>query len=180
MKIYITRHGQTDSNKERRLMGQKINDSLNEVGIKQSEELAKSLLKEEFDIVFSSPLKRALETSEIIKKQLNIPIITDKRLTERDFGSLSGKSWDEIENSSPWTTRENDLAQKYDYSSFGGETAKDVEKRLIDFLEYLKKEYSDKKILIVAHGGIAKLLQHIYRDKEVFTPKNCTVSSFEI
>ena len=68
MKIYITRHGQTDSNKERKLMGQKIDDSLNEVGIKQAKELAKSLFEEGFDIIFSSPLKRASETSEIIKK----------------------------------------------------------------------------------------------------------------
>lgn len=181
MRIYIVRHGQTDSNKNRQLMGQRIDESLNKIGIRETEKLSKSLVGEDFDIIFSSPLKRALETAEIINKNFNILIKTDNRLKERDFGSLSGKSWDEIESETSWNAHDDDRAQKYNYSSFGGETVGEVRTRLLSFLENIKKEYKNKKVLIVAHGGIMKLMQNIYKTKEeIFTPKNTELYSFDI
>ena len=162
-------------------MGQRVDEPLNDTGIKQAEELSEGLSGESFGVIFSSPLKRAKETAEIINKDSGITIRIDDRITERDFGSLSGKNWDKIKSEAYWTVHDDDRAQKYDYSSFGGETAKEVKERLLSFLDDLKKEHKNKKVLIVAHGGIMKILQLIYGEgQEIFTPENAKLYCFDI
>ena len=66
--IYIVRHGQTDWNVEGRNQG-RTDIELNETGIKQAEEIAKKLEGKKFDMVFSSPLKRAYKTAQIISNK---------------------------------------------------------------------------------------------------------------
>jgi len=68
MKIFFVRHGETDANAKKIMMGQRIDEPLNEFGRRQAEELA-SLLPNSFDIIFSSPLKRTAQTAEIISKK---------------------------------------------------------------------------------------------------------------
>ncbi|QQR82824.1 histidine phosphatase family protein [Candidatus Campbellbacteria bacterium] len=131
-------------------------------------------------LFFSSTLKRALETAEILKKHIDAPIIIDDRLIERDFGLLTGKNWNEIEKEFSETAHNDDRAQKYDYTRFGGESAEDVKRRLLAFLDFIKKEYGSKKILIVAHGGIMKMLQRVYTQEIIFTPENGTLQTFDI
>lgn len=180
MKIFVIRHGQTESNQRGFVMGNRIDESLNDEGIHQAEKIVAELDAEKFDIIFSSTLKRALETAGIIKKHIDAPVIIDGRLVERDFGSLTGKDWSEIEKELSETAHTDDRAQRYDYTRFGGETAEDVKRRLLAFLDFIKKEHSSKKILIVAHGGIMKMLQHLYTKETIFTPENGTLQSFDI
>ena len=90
--IYIVRHGQTDYNVIGRYGG-RIDVPLNEEGIKQAHELKEMLKNIKFDLVFSSPLKRAIKTAEIISDN---EIILDKRIIERDNGELEGKLKTEI------------------------------------------------------------------------------------
>ena len=89
MKIYLIRHGQCDSN----VIGRYnfFDEDINEVGIKQAEELREEIRNINYDIVISSPMIRALHTAEIINVR-NKKIITDERLQERNPGSLEGKS----------------------------------------------------------------------------------------
>lgn len=161
-------------------MGQRVDESLNEEGVRQTHALSENLSKEDFDIIFSSPLKRALETAEIISKENNTPILVDERLLERDFGSLSGKTWEQIEEILQKDAHKKDQAQMYDYHSFGGETASDVKERIQDFLDFIKREYGSKKVLIVSHGGVMKRLQSLYKEGEVFTPDNGSLHVFDI
>lgn len=161
-------------------MGNRIDESLNDEGIIQSEKIASELAAQQFDLIFSSTLKRASETAEIIKKHIGAPVIVDGRLVERDFGSLTGKDWSQIEKEFSKTAHDDDRAQRYDYTKFGGETAEDVKRRLLAFLDFLKKEHGSKKVLIVAHGGIMKMLQHLYTEETISTPENGTLQSFDI
>lgn len=180
MKIFVVRHGQTESNQKKLVMGNRIDESLNDLGINQAETIATELGSQRFDIIFSSTLKRALETAEIIKKHLNTPIVVDARLVERDFGSLTGKNWNQIEKEFSKTAHDDDRAQRYDYTKFGGETAEDVKGRLLAFLDFIKKEHGSEKVLIVAHGGIMKMLQHLYTEEAIFTPENGALQSFDV
>ena len=180
MKIFVIRHGETESNQKRLIMGNRIDESLNDKGVEQAEKVARELVAEKFDVIFSSTLKRAQETAEIIKRHVNLPLVIDRRLGERDFGSLSGKNWSQIEKGVSETAHADDRAQRYDYTQFGGESAEDVKQRLLDFLDFLKKEHSSEKILIVAHGGIMKMLQHLYTEEKTFTPENGMLQSFEV
>lgn len=184
MKIYIVRHGETDSNKAGKLMGQRIDESLNAEGLKQARKLAEDLALDKFDVIFSSPLKRAVETAKIISDKMRVPVVHRKNLMERDFGNLSGRSWDEmLKGVGPEITdfRSKDFEQSYNYRPYGGESVEDVKKRFLEFIEELKKDYSDKKVLIVAHGGIMKLAHLLFREKFLdATPENASLHEFEV
>ena len=93
--IYLVRHGQTDWNVEKRLMG--LTDiSLNESGILQAKLLGKEASQLKIDRIFSSNLLRAKETAEIINKFINVDISLDERLKELNYGVIEGKILKEI------------------------------------------------------------------------------------
>lgn len=184
MKISIVRHGETDSNKAKKLMGCRIDEPLNTEGVRQAHELAEKIKENSFDVIFTSPLKRAKQTAEIIADKVKAPVVERKEIVERDFGSLSGKSWDEMMDeikSGNDNLKELDFEQKYDYRPYGGECSDGVERRLFKFVRDLKENYSDKKVLVVAHGGIVKLAHLLFLEKKMdSTPNNATIHEFNI
>ena len=95
MNLYLMRHGQTNWNIERRAQG-RTDIPLNETGIKQAKEAIDKIKNITFDLVYSSPLQRALKTAEIVTEG-KYPIIVDDLLIERSFGDLEGKSVDEFD-----------------------------------------------------------------------------------
>lgn len=86
MKIYIVRHGKTDWNVSGLIQG-KTDIPLNKIGEKQAE-IAKEKIEDKIDICFSSPLKRAIKTAQILS---DVNPIIDKRLVERNMGEFEGK-----------------------------------------------------------------------------------------
>ena len=99
--IYIVRHGQTDWNLLGKVQG-KQDISLNEKGREQAALTKKDLDNKEIDLIIVSPLKRALETAEIINKDRNIPMIIDYRIKERDFGEFEGQEFNIIDTRPFW------------------------------------------------------------------------------
>ena len=94
--IYIVRHGQTDWNVEGRYQG-RLDIDINEKGIEQAKIMRDELLNVKFDKVISSPLKRAIQTAQIISQFDNVgDIIIDERIIERCNGELEGKLKTEI------------------------------------------------------------------------------------
>ena len=85
MNIYVVRHGQTDWNKENKLQGN-TDIELNDNGRKQALDLKGELKNIDYDIIISSPLKRAIQTAELINN--NKPIIIEDNLRERSFGDF--------------------------------------------------------------------------------------------
>lgn len=87
--IYLVRHGQTELNQKHRLLG-RTDVPLNETGISQAQAVAALFQKNSvvFDAVYSSPLKRAVQTAKILAP--NAPVITDERLIEMDYGPFEG------------------------------------------------------------------------------------------
>ena len=99
MKLVLLRHGESEWNKENRFTGWTDVD-LSENGVKEAENAGK-LLKEKgytFDIAFTSVLKRANRTLEIVLKEmeLDIPVHYSYRLNERHYGALQGLNKDEM------------------------------------------------------------------------------------
>ena len=139
--IYIVRHGQTDWNVIGRYQGRK-DISLNDDGIKQAEELKDKLSNIKFDKVISSPLKRALETANIIT---NDNIITDERIIERCNGELEGKLKTEVDQNIDF----NDPKVKY-----GIESINDFRNRIFDFCKELENNYKNQNVLVVTHAGV--------------------------
>lgn len=147
MEVLLTRHGQTEWNVLGRVQG-RADIGLNENGIQQAEETAKSLSKEKIDLILCSPLKRAKQTAEIICKNRDIPIIYDEDVIERDFGEFEGINKKEFDFEGYWSYKQNKQYEK-------AENIKVFFDRVYNFLDRIRTEYSDKRILIVAHGGIS-------------------------
>ncbi|TSC68035.1 MAG: putative phosphoglycerate mutase [Parcubacteria group bacterium Gr01-1014_72] len=159
MKIYFVRHGVTRSNVERRSMGQRSDESLLPEGIEQAREIAE-ILPRNFDVLLSSPLRRASETAAIISERHGLPFTTVPELAERDTGSLSGMQWDEIANATGGALTL-DLVRavpEHDFSAYGGETKEAFRERLTKFLRETKERYGGKKVLTVTHAGVLRVL----------------------
>ena len=147
MKVYFVRHGQTDLNSPIRRMQGSTNISLNDVGRSQAKEAGQKLKGMGFDLIISSPYKRAYETASIINQYLNIKLITDDRIKERDYGDLETKVF-QMEYCS----------FDFNYDGLHAEDFNHYKNRLFDFLSDLKTKYSDKKILVVSHNGVIGVL----------------------
>jgi len=93
--IMLIRHGDTDWNVEEIFRG-RADIELNEVGIKQAELLAKYLADERIVAIYSSPLKRALKTAEIIASSHHFDIIGAPELIDFDYGEWQGLSHDTV------------------------------------------------------------------------------------
>ncbi len=135
-------HGTTTDNKQDLATGCSPG-VLSELGVRQAKELGKLVSSQNFDVIFCSDLKRAVDFTRIGFSD-KCKIIQDKRLRECDYGDLTGKSAKGFK----------DDMEKYVNNPFpNGERFKDVEKRIADFIKFLKQNYNGKHIAIVAHQG---------------------------
>lgn len=173
--LTLVRHGETEANVSGIVQGQGVDSSLNRCGIRQSEKIGEFLSSEVFDIVYSSDLKRAKQTCEIILKQNTTfgkqcderhqpltEITFDRKLRERCFGVMEGRYYHEMDNVAfpSDKSEEDDLPQ-------GAESIKDLEARALSHFQDLceqvhhKLTASDSKttsrnlnVLVVSHGGL--------------------------
>ena len=86
MKIYLMRHGETKWNKRSKLQGQ-VDIPLAPKGIEQAEMTSEGMKDIPFDYIFSSPLKRAYKTAQVVRRDRPIEIVRDDRLKEMSFGT---------------------------------------------------------------------------------------------
>lgn len=140
--VYLVRHGETDWNVEGRLQG--IQDtSLNEMGKKQAHACGAFLKTMNWDVLVSSPLKRAMETATTINEYVEKEqIVTINELKEKDFGHASGKTKEEIELAFP------------DGIVTGMEEDNRFKDRVLGALNSIREEFSNKTVLVVAHGAV--------------------------
>jgi len=153
MRIILVRHGETKGNILQIIQGNDKGgiNNLNEEGLRQIKKVSKRLKDEKIDIIYSSDLKRAQDTAKEIAKNHNVNLILDKRLRERSWGVLEGKTYEEAEILS-----KNGDGHWYTQTPQGGERPEEVIKRMKDFFEEAYKKFENKTILIVSHGGSIK------------------------
>ena len=174
MKIYVTRHGQTDWNVQGKTQG-RADIELNEVGIKQAKQTKEELKNVDIDLIICSPLKRAKQTAEIINEGRNIQIIFDNQIIERNFGEFEGKKikFDEF-----WDYNAHPRYQR-------AETIQEIISRISNFLDKIKEEYKDKNVLLVTHGGVSIAINCYFKgipeDGKLinYCLHNCEVQEFE-
>lgn len=156
--FYIFRHGQTDFNKERRWQGCGIDMPLNREGEIQAHELAARLRDKNLQIIYSSPLKRALRTAEIVAAELDIPVSIIPDLREGCFGEAEGMLKDDIAVKYPqifkdWYSDVNDL----DVGFPGGETKRQMQRRMFDVVKGLLSAQQEV-VGIASHGSSIRYL----------------------
>ncbi len=155
MKIFSARHGETQWNKQNKICG-RTDITLTEKGKKQAEKLAQEVQKHDIDIIISSPLKRAQQTSEIVSKVCGISIITDDRLIEQDYGIYEGKD----RNDFSFLENKKHFAYKYP----NGESMMQVAHRVYELLDEIKSNYSDKNVLLISHSGVCRIINTYFKD----------------
>lgn len=175
MEILFVRHGQTEWNVLNRVQGS-VDIELNEVGKSQAHDTEKLLKDEQIDLIISSPLKRTVETANIINEGRNIPIVIDNGVVERSFGVYEGKDRKTIDFGIFWNRFTNEPIED-------GECLSDFLDRINNFLKRLKENYEGKRVLIVSHGGVSMAMQYIFNgpDEDGHIPKgvkNCEVVKF--
>lgn len=137
--IYVIRHGQTDLNKERRMQG-RLGLPLNEVGIKQAENLREMIKGIKFDLVFSSPQERAIQTAEIAT---GFKAIIDARLDVFDLGEADRLKIGEVKMAGV-------VPDSNVYK--GVEETSDFVERVFNFMSELEHEYGGKELNILLSG----------------------------
>ncbi|MCQ2506135.1 MAG: histidine phosphatase family protein [Lachnospiraceae bacterium] len=181
MEIYIIRHGQTDWNKNGKLQGG-TDVPLNENGREMARNLSVAIKDVKFDRMYCSPLCRARETAEIVKRDRAIELLADERIHEISFGVCEGVDYRPPKEDTPiWNFFFN--TGEYEAPE-GAETLESIIERaknfLIDEIEPLEGKY--ERIAIVAHGAMNKaLFCHIKQHgKEEFwsggPQRNCNVA----
>lgn len=149
-KLILIRHGQTDMNKDQLYYG-RLDVPINETGKEQAENTRKNLVELEidYDKIYSSPMKRAYETAEIVNYK-NLEIEKDDELREMDFGIFEGLNYKEIIKKYP----EEMEKLKKDWKTYSyviGENPFMLQKRALKFLEKIDK---NKNNMVVTHWGI--------------------------
>ena len=160
MKIIFFRHGMTKGNEEKRYVG-KTDENLSENGI--------NLLKnKKFDVdaVYSSPMKRCLQTTEILFPNKNIIIC--ELITECDFGCFEYKNYEELKNDKRYIA----WLESYGKNRFpDGEDTNIFKKRSVEgFLKIVKDAYlkNYKKIAVVTHGGVIMSIFEKFTDFDFY------------
>ena len=174
--IYVVRHGHTDWNNEKITMGKK-DIPLNMAGIEEAYKTSKLLENIDIDLIICSPLIRSKQTANIINKNRNIEIVYDERIMERSLGNLEGKPYTN-DNSRIWDININ-------ASDNNIEPMENFKTRVFDFLEKIKKQYNDKNILLITHGGVSALINCYFNDSLYDGPlsnkflNNCEVACYD-
>jgi len=155
MKLYFVRHGETDAS-AKMLGGQfisELDEPLNALGIQQANDLAEQLKTVQFDVIISSPYKRAYGTAEIVNKYHSLAIKTDTAWREREAGDhLDTSRWHEM----------------FDFDKNitvpDGESLQQFWDRVYAAIDKLKREYATKTVLLTSHGGVHHAL-YAYANK---------------
>ena len=155
MKIYFTRHGLTEYNKERRIQGL-LDSPLTLEGKEKAKELGARLKDEGIEIICSSDQKRAMDSAKIINEALKLDIIPDRKLREVSMLSHEGMTWAESVATDP--DREDLIMQRPDLFNEGGiYPYRDALEDAIAFIfELIKTNY--EKVLVMTHGSKLRVI----------------------
>lgn len=162
LRFYITRHGETVWNVEKRLQGWK-DSPLTEIGIKNAVALGAALEEIPFDAVFSSPSERTVHTSKLIVGNQAIPFYLEQKLREINMGDWEGRTQSEVEESdgdafhSFWNT-------PHLYNAKTGENFVEVQHRAVEAINEIKNAHQSGNILLVTHTVVIKCLLAYFKN----------------
>ena len=175
--FYFVRHGQTVWNVENKICGA-TDIELTELGHQQAIDTGKKIVEERIkaDEILYSPLIRAAETARHISEITEIPARMEPRLIEQNFGK-----WE----STPRDGADFKKAKEFFACSHeGGESTLRLAQRIYNLLDDIKAESDSKTYILVAHNGIARVVQSYFTDMTneeyaAYGVKNCEVVRYD-
>lgn len=161
LRLYITRHGETEWNIERRIQGWK-NSNLTPKGVENAIALGNWLKDIDFNCIYSSSSQRTIHTAELIRGDRIIRLIPDNNLREINLGEWEGKTsaeFEELDNQGHkafWET-------PHLYVPKSGESFFQVRDRIEAVLNKIMNENEDGNVLIVTHAVIVKTMLSLFK-----------------
>lgn len=162
MRVYVMRHGETEANVRRVLMG-RDDSPFTEVGRRQPLEVARHLADQHLACVYTSPMERAQRTARLVVEALDraVPIRVANPLAEIDAGDFTGLTFDEVRERVPLDA----VLGQFRYP--GGESWEEVQRRAVAFVSALRREHSGEAVLLVTHAGVIAGLVAAYLDEPI-------------
>lgn len=163
MILYCVRHGESTYNAEGRVQGQS-DVPLSELGRRQGEAVARALADVGLEAIYSSPLRRAYETAELIAARVNCPIFTDPRLMEIHAGLFQDRLRSELQAKFPeeyrrWTSGDPDFVIP------GGESRRQLAERgVAAFRDIIGSGF--RRVAVVSHGRLLVVTLRALLDPE--------------
>ena len=164
--VYLTRHGQTEWNIEKRLQGHG-NSPLTESGLRGAKELSKRLENINIERIYTSPIERAYKTAIILKGNKNIDVVKHEGLKEMNFGDFEGKITEDVMKENPDWNINLIMQGNLEMRAPNGETLAEVRERVSKAMDEIIKDNEGKTILIVGHGITLKAIMNYFKDKDV-------------
>ncbi len=153
-KLYLIRHCETKFTQEKKYYG-RLNIPITEKGKKQASDLKLKFEKIEIDKIYCSPLKRTIETTEIVFKNRQNEIIKNDNLIELNVGSWEGLSLEEIcERDKKYYFKW--LKNPHKYKIPNGESFSDIAERVLKFFDEVAS--LNKNIAVISHAGVIKVM----------------------
>ena len=173
MKVFMIRHGESETNKNGLWTGW-LDVSLTEKGREEAEQVGKMLSKIKFDKIYVSDLSRAKVTAEIALPMREYETLS--ALREINVGNIAGKPINSVKDSDKESVR------KGDYRIFGGESREEFGNRVRAFMNTLEGEDCEN-VAVFSHAGVLRKAVDTVLDIDVphnkIMCKNCAVAVFE-
>ncbi len=156
--FYIFRHGESTFNLAGRVQGCTDMSVLTAKGRRQAADTAEILKNRNIEIIISSPLKRAVETGNIVAEKIHVPLNIDRRFTEVNIGIIEGLLYDEVlekygELYNRWRNAD---CEDETFCFPGGESKQTVRKRIFEALNHYAEQTDYRNIAVSGHGIILK------------------------
>jgi alpha-ribazole phosphatase len=153
--FYLLRHGETEWNAQNRFCG-RTDVPLSDAGRRQAHRLGERLKSMPIEVLYSSPLKRALETARVISGITGLKPTVDERLAEINYGQWEGKTLEEILKDDPavfraWSADPGRVAPA------GGESGIEAQQRVVPFLDELARKHRGQHVAVVFHKTVCRL-----------------------
>ncbi len=180
MTLYLVRHGKTEYNTVKRYTGS-TDVALSGEGLEQAKKTAELLKNVKFDVIASSPLLRAKQTTaEIAKYHPNVPVVFIDGFRERCFGDFEGKEYSDRSFIDFLCLPENIYS-----APDNGEPIIEFDRRVGQALNDLVKKYPNKTVLVVAHGMVSRMINRRINKLDFgpaneFLLANCDYIKYEI
>lgn len=161
-RLIFVRHAEAEGNKTRRFHGW-TDSGITEKGHLQAKRVAERLVSMDVDVIYSSSLKRTMQTASYISEALNLPVISSDMLKEINGGDWEDVPWEELQERWPdeyevWENR------PYEHRMPNGESMDEFQNRLINEVMRIIRLNEGRNILIVTHGTAIRAMLCHFRD----------------
>ena len=178
--VLLIRHGASAANREKQLTG-RLDSPLSREGTRQVKKIARYLAKRypEVNVIYTSPLSRALDTAKIITHAVSAPIYLEDDLIEMNFGLWEGLKKDLLKNSKEWEQYRKD---PFHFTFPDGESPQAVKQRIVSFKERLLAKNDWHTVVVVSHYTplvfyILTVLDLLDASKAPFRLDNASITS---